>query len=438
MKFEFENTLVPAEEIETIGRKLESYQKHLNEVVAAADYSSPESSINLPDDSGIRDSVTELANEKTKNGLSYLVVVGIGGSNLGTEAVSEALGGYYNKLLSNSHPSVLFLETTDSRYMESLFQILNKVNSASEILICVVSKSGTTTETVANASLLTDKLFEKFGEVAKERLVAITDPDSSLASVAREEGFSLLEIPKVVGGRYSVMSAVGLFPLACLGFDIEKLHAGAREMRDRSLSQTDNPAMHSAIMLAHHYEEGCRIHDTFIFDPSFEYLGKWYRQLLAESIGKRMDRDGNERRIGYTPTVSIGSTDLHSVGQLTLGGPRDKITTFVSRDLGSEEFDIPTSGAFSGLTQGRTLEEVLEALIRGAESAYVKSGLPFLSCTLESVDEFEIGAFMQWKMLEVMYLGELLNVNAFDQPEVESYKKATRSILENGQETQGQ
>jgi len=244
-----------------------------------------------------------------------------------------------------------------------------------------------------------------------------------------------LTIPKQVGGRYSVLSAVGLFPLCALGVDIDALHQGASDIRSYCLNDdlAHNPAAQSAAVVAYHHQSGKIISDTFVFNSELESLGKWYRQLLGESIGKEHDVDGNQVFTGITPTVSVGSTDLHSVGQLYLGGPKDKLTTFVYSTDESQKLLVPNERTFSSVVEmvnGKTTNDVMSAILEGVKIAYNKQQVPFMSVELASITPYEIGAFMQFKMMEMMYLGKLLNVNPFDQPNVESYKLETKRILE--------
>ncbi len=170
----------------------------------------------------------------------------------------------------------------------------------------------------------------------------------------------------------------------------------------------------------------------FLFAPCLESLGKWYRQLLAESIGKEFDRDGKVVHCGIMPTVSIGSTDLHSMGQLYLAGPNDKMTTFVSVQNHTRSVSIPKKGVFNGLVEGiygKTSTEIMNAILKGIKRTYQKKKIPFCEIVLDDISPKSLGEFMQFKMMEVMFLGELFNVNVFDQPNVESYKIETKRIL---------
>ncbi|MEX0910055.1 MAG: hypothetical protein WDZ75_02040, partial [Candidatus Paceibacterota bacterium] len=343
MKFLLNNTRISQETTLEYRTKLGSYLSSLREITKRGGYDAVEGSLNLPVDHELRDEVRGLAEEKASN-VKHVFVVGIGGSNLGTQAVYEALKDVRKV---KEHVAMHFLETLDERTLMHIRGVLEGVSAPEDVLVSVISKSGSTTETVANADILFELVSNRFGEeIALERFVVITDRDSALWRVAEEKHIAKLEIPSTVGGRYSVLSSVGLFPLACAGFDIEELHRGALEMREECLGQ-EGQAIHSAAFLAHFYNKGYVVHDIFLFDPTLESLGKWYRQLLAESIGKKENTKGEEVRIGITPTVSIGSRDLHSVAQLTLGGPQDKTATLVTKENVREVFTVPLNGFFS-------------------------------------------------------------------------------------------
>ncbi|MFO0780969.1 MAG: hypothetical protein U0519_03745 [Candidatus Gracilibacteria bacterium] len=235
-------------------------------------------------------------------------------------------------------------------------------------------------------------------------------------------------------GRHSVLSPVGLFPLAAAGIDIENLCEGAAVMRKNCIEndQEENPAMVSASVLFLNAKEGKTINDNFFFAPQLESLGKWYRQLMGESIGKETDREGQTVHCGITPTVSLGSTDLHSVGQLYLGGPLDKITTFVWARNVANPMAVPTEQVTEGLVdnlKNQSAGNIMAAILEGTKTAYSKKKLPYMEVVLPEISAFALGEYLQYKMIEMMYLGKLFNVNTFDQPNVELYKIETRKIL---------
>lgn len=436
MKFLYKETAsVPAGEIEIMLERLASYHERLRTIAHMGTYQEPESSLALPFDQELHKSVGRIVAEKTSNALRWIIVIGIGGSNLGAKAVYDALQGYADVLEQGRTPKMLFLDTTDSAYASYVKTlIIGHVASADEILVCVISKSGTTTETIAYAEVVVETLTHRFSAAARDRVVVITDKESELWHAAHTQGMTSLAVPHVVGGRFSVLSAVGLLPLAACGFNISALAVGAKEMRAQCLAEdmNKNPAALSASMLYVHLKHGLTIHDTFVFHPQLESLGKWYRQLLAESIGKEYDRDGTMVHAGITPTISVGSTDLHSMGQLYLGGPRDKVTTFVYSAQTSGTVSVPRTLVFPYLVEhiaGTLFSDIMAAIREGVKAAYAKGALPFMEVVLHDISEQSLGAFFQFKMLEVMYLGELLHINAFDQPNVEAYKTETKRIL---------
>ena len=228
----------------------------------------------------------------------------------------------------------------------------------------------------------------------KDRIVITTNKTTEMAQLANTLGMDILNMPKKIGGRYSVMTNVGLFPLACCGFEIEKLLIGAQITQRQGLKndlKQNLPAI-SAISKYTNYKKGDVINDHFFFEPSLETLGKWFRQLQAESIGK----EGK----GILPTVSVGSTDMHSIGQLYLGGEKNIYFTFISEK------------------DEKNLNKILDAVTK----TYIQKDVPFDHIELEDISLEEIGGFMQFKMLEIMFLAHLMEVNAFNQPNVEDYK----------------
>jgi glucose-6-phosphate isomerase len=433
MNFSFRSTSgLTAAKIRSTGMRLSSYVDRLRTVADSGEYLANESSINLPFDKDLLDAVQRVCKDKVTNRLKYVIVVGIGGSNLGTKAVYDARCGFFDVLEPGCFPKVLFVDTTHAAFLEKLEQLLHdEVRHPEEIIVNAISKSGGTTETAANTEVIL-KMLETRWKSAKNRLVVTTDIGSKLWNSTDEQGIALLPIPTPVGGRYSVFSPVGLFPLAAAGFDMKSLLRGAQRMRDACLDKntTKNPALASAAILFLQNRAGKTINDNFFFNPELESLGKWYRQLMGESIGKETDLKGKNIHAGITPTVSIGSTDLHSVGQLYLGGPLDKLTTFVRADSTSR---IRTPGRLTfplvaGIA-GKRITDIMYAIYGGVTAAYRKKKLPYTEICLADTSEQSLGEYLQFKMMEIMYLGKLMNVNAFDQPNVELYKKETKRLL---------
>jgi glucose-6-phosphate isomerase len=214
--------------------------------------------------------------------------------------------------------------------------------------------------------------------------------------------------------------------------NIDQLQKGAKLAVSDCVSKdlNKNKAMISAISIYLHSQKGKNIHNTFLFNPELESLGKWYRQLMAESIGKRKNSKGKIVRAGITPIVSIGSTDLHSMAQLYFGGPNDKFTNIV---FAKQKNGVKISNLeFGGLAEGienKSFENIMRAIVGGVKAAYEKNKLPFIDIALNEISEKSLGYYLQFRMIEIMYLARLLQVNAFDQPNVEDYKKETRKLL---------
>lgn len=249
--------------------------------------------------------------------------------------------------------------------------------------------------------------------------------------MAQKEGYSLLPIPTWVGGRYSVFTTVGLFPLMMLGVDVKGFCKGAeRALKAALLPQSTNETVQHAQALYLHYKAGYRVYDFFVFSPSLLLLGHWGKQLMGESLGKEYAIDGTRVEVGFTPLVSLGTTDLHSVAQLYLAGPRIQFTNFLFFEDESSELKIPANG-LSALVPGmaaRTLSEVKSAMVQGTIEAYKKQRRPFLGQPLEHTAE-SIGGWMIQNMVSTILLGKLFGINPFDQPAVELYKQETRIIL---------
>lgn len=420
-------------------------------------FDSDYASVNLPSYKVFLESVNALIEDKKKLNIDMLIVIGIGGSNLGTIAVHRAIyGDFYNDRLcececknktfesknlvnaGNRMPKVYFADTVDTDYICDLLKIAEvELKAGKNILLNLITKSGTTTETISNFEVFLHLLKKYKSENYFDYIVAITDQGSSLWNYAKKNNISCLKVPVKVGGRYSVFSSVGLFPLGFLGINIGDLLAGAQSIVPECLRVSEgdslqvNQAAVSAAIIYENYTNGKNIHDTFIFSKYLKYFGCWYRQLVGESIGKKLDKFGDIVHVGITPTVSVGSVDLHSVAQLYLGGPIDKFTTFITVEPKCK-IVIPEEKDFEEFVEdihGKSLKFVMNALSNGTKEAYKNNKRPFVSIDMPVVDEYCIGQLLQFKMFEIIYIGFLLNVNPFDQPQVELYKKEARKIL---------
>lgn len=425
------NARVPNEFYDKTKQKVAPYIKKLNEVASDTSYAYPESALNLVCDEAMYSRVEEHAHTKHTRALKYIFVCGIGGSSLGAKALYESWFMYTDCYFKHK-PHIIFVDTVNSNLTNHILSIITELRRPNDFLLIGITKSGTTTETAANLEIITEQLSQKFNKRdVYKRTVFITDESSKLWEEGRNKKISFLQIPEKVGGRFSVFSPVGLFPLAFTGISLRDLRKSAQNVRNWCLHTdlNDNPAFASAAILYYHLQNGKSISNTFFFNSEFEALGKWYRQLLGESLGK----EANQKDIpnSITPLVSIGSTDLHSVAQLFLGGQQDKTTTFVRMKY-KDSVRVPDPQTFSLVPHisGKSQEKIMDAIYEGTKKAYEKANLPFIEIILE--DYYDVAAFMQFKMTEVMILAHLLGEDAFTQPHIETYKSETRRILEGG------
>ncbi len=410
---------------------LNDYRRTLRTACDDLSYATPESCLATTHDERALAEALELANRFA--GVRTILLVGIGGSDLGTRAVYDALRGYGRTFSETDAPRIYSFGTVEPSVAHAARGLINGTKDPDDLVLIVISKSGTTTETITNANLLFAAMEARFGAAkAAERTVVISDPDAPLASVAHERSFVYASMPKGIGGRYSVFTAVGLVPLALAGIDVAALTEGALRGA-RAVAPAEGPS--SAAMLAalifESYLGGTELHEHFFFHPELETLGKWYRQLLAESLGKER-ADGT--KVGIMPTVAIGSVDLHSLGQLVFGGPANRFTTFVASPAAWESTDqLDEASPFMlPMLANKNPADVMRAIYGGVREAYVQHGLPFVRIELSQIDAGELGAFMALQIGVIMYLAQLLDVNAFDQPNVELYKKETRRLLQDG------
>ena len=423
-------SLISDSESRGVARTLESYLEHLRRAEKDEKYTALESSLYLPQDVEILRQCRELADRLRTASLKYVVVVGVGGSNLGAKAIYDALHGSLDALQTRRYPRAIFLESLSGSYFEKALAALHaQVRHPSELLVVIVSKSGATLETSVQAEVLYDQLRVSFPMI-RERFVAIGDKESVLQRMAQNCGMHFLPIPRRVGGRFSIFSAAGLFPLAALGHDIAALTNGAANALRAGLGENyfESAPVLLATLLYAHYGRGSRIFNLFLFNPELASLGAWCRQLIAESLGKEEDIYGKRINAGFIPLVSIGSADLHSMAQLYLGGPRQIFTLFL-RAQNLRGIKIGDKLFPKAVYYGHTTADDDRATYEATLDAYTRTKLPFAEIKLSDLSEKSLGEFMQTMMLAVMLLGKLMRVNAFDQPAVEYYKDKARSIL---------
>ena len=371
-----------------------------------------------------------------KDQIDAFVVLGIGGSALGPLAVQQALNHpHYNELPRDkrgNNPKLYVVDNIDPERLVYLFQAIDPARC----LFNVISKSGSTSETMSQFMIIQAMLEEKLGkDKARKHIVCTTDPKSgNLITIAKQEGYKTFYVPTPVGGRFSELTPVGLLPAAFCGIDIDGLLEGAAQM-DKLCQQDDitkNPAhMYAAL----HYlgmESGKNISVLMPYADGLKLIGDWYAQLWAESLGKKYDNDGNTVNVGQTPIRALGATDQHSQVQLYAEGPYDKIITFLGVEKYRETIQIPnTYGELPslGFLGGVTHNDLLQTQQTATEYALSKAGRMNMTITIPEINAQTVGKLIYFFEVATAYAGELLNINAFDQPGVEEGKNATYALF---------
>lgn len=412
-------------------KHVHALDKRMRELQKITSYDAPESFIKVLSDTHLHELTQNAVKQIQALKPTALFVIGIGGSHLGTLAAYQAVAGpLYNQEL---RMPIYFADTTDPDFISALeYKMMLFLESGESVVLNIISKSGTTLETVANGTFFYALLKRYFPHDAHKYVVVTTDQDSVLWQWGVEIQAVCLPIPAGIGGRFSVFTPVGLFPLSLLGINTHELCDGALSMHALCMRDNDsNPAALSAAWLLLHMKAGRTIHDSFFFSLAFEGLGRWYRQLLAESIGKSHDIHGARINTGITPTVSLGSTDLHSIGQLYLAGPKSTITTFISCVQFNNDIIVPERPVLDPKHSlaGTSYTKIHQAILRGTQRTYAHKQIPFIALEFPTRTAVYVGQFMHYAMMQVVYLGYLLQINPFDQPEVELYKQETRKIL---------
>ena len=363
------------------------------------------------------------AAKKIREDSDVLLVAGIGGSYLGARAVVEAVKGLYHNDTEDGLKIYFCGNTISPTYLNDII----KVTKGKRFSINVISKSGTTTETALAFRVLRKLLEDSVGpEEANKRIYASTDRvKGTLKQLADAQGWPTFVVPDDVGGRYSVLTAVGLLPIACAGIDIDALMKGAADAREAySVCSKDNDAYRYAMTRNILYRKGKVVETLAAFEPDFTMMNEWYKQLFGESEGKDQK--------GLMPTSCIFSTDLHSMGQFLQDGSRMMFETYVDIKNTREDFYIePLEGNFDGLNflADQNMSVVNRKAMEGTILAHNDGGVPIGVIEVDSLDAYNVGylIYFFWKACAVS--GYLLSVNPFDQPGVESYKKNMFALL---------
>ncbi|MCL2062185.1 MAG: glucose-6-phosphate isomerase [Firmicutes bacterium] len=372
--------------------------------------------------------------ESIRKKAESLVVLGIGGSALGPLSVLNALLHLrHNELPAKKRaaPKFYIEDNIDPERMRALFDVID-LNTA---YFNVITKSGETSETLAQFLIIYDALKKALGkkEAKKRILVTTTIGKGTLYNIAQKEGFKIFGIGNGVGGRFSVFSAVGLVPFAILGVDIRALLAGARAMAAacKNPAPQKNPALITAYLQVKSMQKGRNISVMMPYSDALKYMADFYCQLWGESLGKAADKTGKQVFTGQTPTKAVGVTDQHSQIQLYTEGPFDKVVTFIGVDNFRNVQPIASDPDIDGcgFLKGQTLNDLLKFEKRATRFALQKALRANFTITLPEINAHTVGELLQYFMLQTAFAGALLNIDAYNQPGVEEGKIATFALL---------
>lgn len=363
------------------------------------------------------------ASKQIQSNSEVLVVVGIGGSYLGAKAALDMLNDYYpheNKI------EVIFLgNTLSSNYTYEVLKYLEN----KDFSVNVISKSGTTTEPAIAFRLVRKLLYEKYGSKAKERIFVTTDKaKGALRKMADKEGYQSFVLPSDIGGRYSVLTPVGLLPMAVSGITIEDVLQGAKDAREKFLTasfEENEVLLYASIRNLLYQEKNKKIEMITSFEPNFRFFGEWWKQLFGESEGKN--------HLGLFPASIIYSADLHSMGQLIQDGERNLIETVVSYKKPKYDFfidlDEENLDELNYLSK-YSLSEINDIAKEATKIAHIDGGVPLIEISLEQNNPYNFGYLIYFFMLSCGVSGYLLRVNPFDQEGVEDYKRNMFALLD--------
>jgi glucose-6-phosphate isomerase len=358
------------------------------------------------------------------------VVVGIGGSALGAYALFNALKHQYHNLISDQ--KVFFIDNSDPATILNVFDVVDLKNTVFNI----ITKSGSTAETMSAFSMIFNLLNEE-GLPLHEHLIVTTDREKGdLIKIAGEYHLPTMFIPEGVGGRYSIFTPVGLLPALFMGIDLDALLEGAKDIDSywrRTLVEENPVALSALANYLYHTQYGRNILALMCYKDALKGLGLWYQQLWAESLGKKYDLDSNTVETGMTPVVLRGATDQHSLLQLFMEGPNDKLFVFfeVKNPDRDSSFHVGELEKFKSLAyfEGKSSHDLITAELAGVKYALAFNGKPSYTISLDSLDAYHLGGLIYALQLQTVFSSTLYNINPFDQPGVEEGKKATYAIM---------
>jgi glucose-6-phosphate isomerase len=428
LKFDYKNSLSYVSEA-----SIKAYQPQINEHFEALFHKTGKGNdflgwIDLPDNTTeeMFQKLEKLAMELRRKS-EVFVVIGIGGSYLGARAIIDALNHHFSQLKQDgNNPVIIYAgQNISEDYMYDLLEILDQKDYS----MTVISKSGTTTEPAVAFRILKNHIEQKYGVAeARKRIVAITDKEKgALKQLADEEGYEIFIVPDDVGGRYSVLTPVGLLPIAVAGFKIRTLLKGAKQMKsaiESDYSIAKNPVSAYAAVRNELYKSGKTIEIMVNYEPRLYYFTEWWKQLYGESEGKENK--------GIFPAGVGFTTDLHSMGQYIQEGLRNIFETVISVEKPDHQLMVPSDAKNLdklNYIAGKPIHEVNHQAEVGTTLAHIDGGVPNLKITIPKVNEEVLGEMVYFFEMACALSGYILDVNPFDQPGVEAYKKNMFALL---------
>jgi len=436
MKIDFNNMLertigahgITGAEMERLAKQIPQVHEGMNRKKAAMAWRA------LPynQDAVVADIVEEAKRINSK--FDSFVVLGIGGSALGAKALFTGIKHLkYNELPREKRGGARFyvMDNVDPDGMNALLDIIDVKKTCFNI----ITKSGNTVETMSQFMIVLSMLKDALGDNFKDNIVLTTDKEKGiLKKISNQYGFKTYTVPDGVGGRFSVLCPVGLLAAAVLNINIKELFAGAAAMDAACTKEKleENPAYMYALLMVAAMKKNAPISVMMPYADGLANMAEWYAQLWAESLGKQFDNDGKEVYCGPTPVRALGVTDQHSQVQLYTEGPFDKVITWIGVEnfhttltVGAPPIDVMDAGYL----EGKTLNELISAEMRATEYAVTKAGKMNMRITLERMDERAIGELMFFFEMATAAAGELLHIDAFNQPGVEEGKIATFALM---------
>ena len=364
-----------------------------------------------------------------------ILVLGIGGSALGGLAVTEALlKPYWNFLTAeqrNNFPRIFFLDNIDPDSINGILEALD----LKKTLVNVITKSGDTTETMAQFMVLKDIMQKELGDDYRKNIIATTDKKMGiLRQLADQEGYKIFYVPDDISSRFSVFSSVGLVPFALIGLDIDKIINGIKDI-DLELKNTDIRQNIAAQFALVHYlmdtQKGKNITVLMPYSSRLKYIPDWYVQLIGESLGKGVNRNGESIHTGLTPIKALGASDQHTQLQLFNEGPNNKVITFIRVGEFDTKLEIPNIFEYTGVGYlgGKTINDLMNAEADSTMVSLTDHNRPTLTLTIDRIDEYHIAQLLYMLEVQTAIAGELYNINTFDQPGVEDVKNYVYALM---------